>query len=244
MDDAHDRDAHAPGAERLGMHEPISRRDFINGTLAAGAGVWMGGRAPASPLAPGAADAWTGFGGVGDYARSNGNTYDVMSVAHAIRDGKYERAMAHATDTGETYDLAVVGGGISGLAAAVFFQKRTRRTLSRAGEPSDLRRRGEAQRVPRGRTDGRRASGLGNVPGAEGRRMDRRRLRHDRDGPLTLRVPALERAVARDAARPDAVRPIAELRLLVRPEVRPAPRRVGDRPVGTTARGRTARPTT
>lgn len=124
MDDAHDRDAHASGAERLGMHEPISRRDFINGTLAAGAGVWMGVRAPALPFGPDAADAWTGFGGIGDYARSNGNTYDVMSVAHAMRDGKYERAIARATDTGETYDLAVVGGGLSGLAAAVFFQKR------------------------------------------------------------------------------------------------------------------------
>src|SRR6188508_1300443 len=31
---------------QLGMHEPISRRDFINGTLVAGAGAWLGGRMP------------------------------------------------------------------------------------------------------------------------------------------------------------------------------------------------------
>ena len=124
MNESSDRDAHASGADRLGMHEPISRRDFINGTLVAGAGMWLGGRARATPFAPDAADAWTGYGGIGDYARSNGNTYEVMSVAHAIRDGKFERAIAHATDTGEMVDLAVVGGGISGLAAAVFFQKR------------------------------------------------------------------------------------------------------------------------
>src|SRR5215211_6965203 len=71
-----------------------------------------------------AADAWTGYGGVGEYARSNGNTYDVMSVAHAMRDGRFEKAAARATDTGEIYDLVAVGGGLSGLAAAVFFQKR------------------------------------------------------------------------------------------------------------------------
>jgi spermidine dehydrogenase len=106
--------------ERLGMNEPISRRDFVNGTLVAGAGMLLGGRLPA----PSDADEWTGYGGVGDYARSNGNTYDVMSAAHRMRDGKFEKSIASAVDTGETYDLAVVGGGISGLAAAVFFQKR------------------------------------------------------------------------------------------------------------------------
>lgn len=106
--------------DRLGMNEPISRRDFINGTLAAGAGMWLGGRTP--PAAP-AVDVWTGYGGVGDYSRSNGNTYDVMNAAHAMRDGKFETSIARATDTREMYDLVVVGGGLSGLSAAVFFQK-------------------------------------------------------------------------------------------------------------------------
>ncbi|AHG92778.1 FAD dependent oxidoreductase (plasmid) [Gemmatirosa kalamazoonensis] len=108
------------GDDRLGMHEPISRRDFVNGTLAAGAGMLL----PNVLSMPLADDDWTGYGGVGDYARSNGNTYEVMSAAHAMRDGRYERSIASAVDTGETYDLAIVGGGISGLAAAVFFQKR------------------------------------------------------------------------------------------------------------------------
>ncbi len=111
--------------DQLGMHEPISRRDFIEGTLVAGAGAWLGGRMPTAP-AESAPDAWTGYGGVGDYARSNGNTYDVMSVAHAMRDGKFERAIAGAEDTDEMYDLVVVGGGLSGLASAVFFQQRAR----------------------------------------------------------------------------------------------------------------------
>ncbi|HEY1953200.1 MAG TPA: NAD(P)-binding protein [Gemmatimonadaceae bacterium] len=40
-----------------------------------------------------------------------------------MRDGAFESRIARATDTGEMYDLVAIGGGISGLAAAVFFQK-------------------------------------------------------------------------------------------------------------------------
>jgi len=101
------------------MNEPISRRDFVNGALVAGAGMLLSGRASAMGTSP--ADAWNGYGGVGDYRASNGNTYDVMTAAHAMRDGAYEKTAA--TDTGEMYDLVSVGGGLSGLAAAVFFQK-------------------------------------------------------------------------------------------------------------------------
>jgi spermidine dehydrogenase len=109
-------------SDRLGMNAPITRRDFINGTLAAGAGLWASGRSPLDLLSP--ADDFTGYGGVGDYRHSNGNTYDMMSAAHAMRDGRFEKSIATAVDTRETYDLVTVGGGISGLASAVFFQKR------------------------------------------------------------------------------------------------------------------------
>ena len=119
MDAPDDSTRPAPNDDRLGMNEPISRRDFVNGALVAGAGMLLSGRASAMGTSP--ADAWNGYGGVGDYRASNGNTYDVMTAAHAMRDGAYEKAPA--TDTGETYDLVAVGGGLSGLAAAVFFQK-------------------------------------------------------------------------------------------------------------------------
>ena len=106
-------------AQRLGIDEPISRRDFLNGTLLAGAGLLLPGTAPT--ISP--ADAFNGYGGIGDYRHSNGNTWEVLSAGHALRDGAFEQRIANAIDTGETYDLVAVGGGISGLAAAIFFQK-------------------------------------------------------------------------------------------------------------------------
>src|SRR6266702_1810763 len=104
---------------RLGMDEPISRRDFLNGALLAGAGLLLYRQAPT--ISP--ADAFNGSGGIGDYSRSNGNTWEVLSAGHALGDGAFETRIDGAIDTGEMYDLVAVGGGISGLAAAIFFQK-------------------------------------------------------------------------------------------------------------------------
>jgi spermidine dehydrogenase len=102
----------------LGMEQRISRRDFLNATLLASGGALMGS---ASPLQLLAKDEWTGYGGVGDYSRSNGNTYEIVQAGHRIRDGEFDALPSAAIDTGEIYDCVVVGGGISGLAAALFF---------------------------------------------------------------------------------------------------------------------------
>jgi spermidine dehydrogenase len=105
--------------KRIGLDAPISRRDFLNGVLLTGAGLLLHNKAPV--ISP--ADAFNGYGGIGDYAHSNGNTWEVLSAGHAMRDGAFETRIANATDTGEIYDLVAVGGGISGLATAIFFQK-------------------------------------------------------------------------------------------------------------------------
>src|SRR3954463_15126086 len=117
--DPHSPSSHNGQDDRLGVNEPISRRDFVNGVLLSGAGLLLHNKAPT--ISP--EDAFNGYGGIGDYGHSNGNTWDVLTAGHAMRDGAFEKRIVNATDTGEIYDLVAVGGGISGLAAAIFFQK-------------------------------------------------------------------------------------------------------------------------
>jgi spermidine dehydrogenase len=108
----------------LGMEPGITRRDFLNASLLASGGLLLNGSSPASLLAEKQADDdWTGYGGIGDYANSNGNTTAVLEAGHQIRDGAFDRFPSNAIDSGEIYDCVVVGGGISGLAAGLIFQR-------------------------------------------------------------------------------------------------------------------------
>jgi spermidine dehydrogenase len=110
----------------LGLDVPITRRDFLNSTLLASGALLLDARAPLHQQTPSTTNpAWEGFGGVGDYSRSHGNMWAAVSTAHDLRDGKLtgDAARRRGVDTGERYDLVVVGGGLSGLGAAAFFQK-------------------------------------------------------------------------------------------------------------------------
>ena len=112
----------------LGFDADITRRDFVGSTLiGAGAGLLYanapglirnaGAQTLPVPLT-GVGPDWTGPGGVGDYKDANGNTHEVINDGHGIRNGAYEKAFKDAIDSGEVYDLVVVGGGFSGLSAA------------------------------------------------------------------------------------------------------------------------------
>jgi len=114
-------DSNPHSDKALGMQESISRRDFLNASLLASGGMLLSSLSPMQLLQ--AQEDWTGFGGIGDYSKSNGNTWDVLMAGHQIRDGLFETLPTNVNETGEVYDCVVVGGGISGLAAAVFFQK-------------------------------------------------------------------------------------------------------------------------
>jgi len=102
------------------LHD-ITRRDFVGGTLVGfGAALLSSCARPRTvPLT----DPWTGYGGVGDYATSNGNVASVRDAAHLIRDGLTPTLMESIEDTDEDYDLVIIGGGFSGMGAAYQFRK-------------------------------------------------------------------------------------------------------------------------
>ncbi len=104
------------------MARKITRRDFLNGVaLTAGAALL-----PSHPLA-----ALT----MGENSQSasgyyppaltglRGSHVGSFEVMHSLRDGAFWDEAGKPTDTGEVYDLVIIGGGISGLSAAHFFRK-------------------------------------------------------------------------------------------------------------------------
>jgi len=105
----------------LGMGRPVSRRDFLGGVgVALSGSAWA--RAPLAAAGDGqgaAAGAYyppalTGLRG------SHAGSFE---TAHALARTGRTWQVAEAADTGEVYDLVVVGAGLSGLAAALFFRQ-------------------------------------------------------------------------------------------------------------------------
>lgn len=121
-------DTYRAGDRVLGMDSAITRRDFLETTLLASGAALLNTASPAQLLAAksqteSAASDWNGFGGIGEYANSNGNTWEVLTAGHKLRGDNLEKSLASATDTSEIFDCVIVGGGISGLAAALFFMR-------------------------------------------------------------------------------------------------------------------------
>jgi spermidine dehydrogenase len=110
----------------LGMDRPIARRDFLQGAAIGVGGVLLGGLAP--ELAAAAAE-------IAEQERRGyypptrlglrGSHPGSFEAAHALLDPG--SLTASITQTGESFDLIVVGAGISGLAAAHFFRASTPR---------------------------------------------------------------------------------------------------------------------
>jgi spermidine dehydrogenase len=97
----------------VNMSRNITRRDFLNGAaMTASSAAWLlaleTGEAPYPP-------ALTGY---------RGSTDASFQAGHALRDGTFWKTAGTPVDTHETYDLVIVGAGISGLAAAHFYRAR------------------------------------------------------------------------------------------------------------------------
>jgi len=109
--------------KELGMQRGITRRDFLNGVA-----IGLGGFA-ASPLFSGLS--WADAPALAQDAPGyypptrtgmRGSHPGSFDAAHELRDGDFWTQAGKPVDTGQTYDLVVVGGGLSGLAAAYFYR--------------------------------------------------------------------------------------------------------------------------
>ena len=106
----------------LGLDRAIARRDFLQGaaitTLASGLAPELARAAEAEQLAQSSP-------GYYPPTRLNmrGSHPGSFEAAHELRDGDFWSGAAALHDTGEEFDLIVVGGGISGLSAAYFYRQ-------------------------------------------------------------------------------------------------------------------------
>ena len=106
----------------LGMDRPITRRDFINGSAVVVGGSLLG-RHPFL-FGQGQAEAQNEKGYYPPILTGlRGSHVGSFETAHSLRDGTFWNSAGPPTDAKESYDLVVVGGGISGLAAAHFFRE-------------------------------------------------------------------------------------------------------------------------
>jgi spermidine dehydrogenase len=105
----------------LGMDRSITRRDFLNGVA-----LTVGGTLVAPQLLNAFDKPQTPA--TGEYyppalMGMRGNHEGTYTYAHQLRDGIFQQD-TQPQATGEEYDLVIVGGGISGLAAAHFYRKK------------------------------------------------------------------------------------------------------------------------
>jgi len=106
----------------LGMDCSISRRDFLNGVALTIGSTMLPSAALAVDEAPFAPEKAAGY-----YPPAltgmRGNHDGTFTYAHRLRDGESWDSPGKPENTGESYDLVIVGAGISGLSAAHFYRK-------------------------------------------------------------------------------------------------------------------------
>jgi len=103
----------AKGKQRLGLDRTITRRDFLK-VMMVGAGSLMipgctgvSSDPPFNPISATAPHAFIG-----------GDTADSLAVCHNFW---WERLTRRAEETGEIFDLVIVGAGLGGLTAEYYY---------------------------------------------------------------------------------------------------------------------------
>jgi len=104
--------------KRLGLFRPITRRDFIKG-MTVGAGCLVLHGCSGSTSDPDTPPTPTSTPSVHSFFA--GDTEESYSACHRVSKG--ERFDKGAKDTGEVFDLAIVGAGLGGLTAAYFYHQ-------------------------------------------------------------------------------------------------------------------------
>lgn len=105
----------------------LTRRDFLGAALLGAGAELLAMEAPASSHTippPLQQDEWTGYGGIGEYASSNGNTASVVAAAHGALRDRASDVLPRTAAAPERFDVVVVGGGLSGLGAAWALRRR------------------------------------------------------------------------------------------------------------------------
>src|SRR3954462_6101932 len=108
-----------PGdARALGMDRAIPRRDFLNGIAIGIAGAAIAGTTRTTADAAGPQTAAATALDAAQYpplhSALRGNYPEAIESFAPLQQGAYRQVPA-GSDTGEKYDLVIVGGGISGL---------------------------------------------------------------------------------------------------------------------------------
>ena len=105
------------------MDRPLTRRDFLNGATMAIGSTALPAHAFSQSASSREKQNIPGYNpplSIGLRGSHPGS----FEIAHGLRDGTFWHTAGKPIDTGEHYDLIVVGGGISGLSAAYFFRER------------------------------------------------------------------------------------------------------------------------
>jgi spermidine dehydrogenase len=111
MSEINDRD--------LGMRRAITRRDFLNGVAITAGATLLPTSLVADSSDPEKSPEYYPPALIG----LRGSHVGAFEAIHSLRDGNFWDKAGKPEDSGEDYDLIVVGGGISGLSSAYYFQR-------------------------------------------------------------------------------------------------------------------------